>query len=409
MPTVDTQIFGVDDNLLCDEAVQTPQQYFARLREMAPVYWNDRHRTWVLTRHRDIVAAARDPQLTAERISPFLERVNATADFRLAQALELLQHWLVFKDPPDHTRLRRLVSRAFTPTVVRERADVIGTVVDGLLDEFADQPAVDLVRRFAYPLPAVVIAQMLGVPPEDRDLFKAWSDQLTTMVFGATDRPDRFELGAGALLDLAAYLLELVAQYENRPGDNLISLLLEQEEDDALSREELVATCTLLLFGGHETTTNLIANGVLALLEHPSQLARLRDDPSLLAPAIEEFLRFDGPARATMRIVREDHEFAGALFLEGQRVLLVNLAGNRDPEEFPEPNRLDITRAPNNHLGFGFGLHHCLGAPLARLEAQVAIGRLLNRFPKLGLGDEKLDWHPTMLSRGLTRLPVRLR
>lgn len=409
MPTIDTETFSIDENLLCDEAVRNPQQYFGRLRDVAPVHWNERHRAWVLTRYRDVVNAVRGSQLTAQRISPFLDRVDATADSRLAQALELLQHWLVFKDPPDHTRLRRLVSRAFTPTVLRERAGLVGTVVDQLLDDIEEQATTDLVRSFAYPLPAVVIAQMLGVPPEDRDLFKDWSDQVTTMVFGAADRSDRFELGADGLLDLGAYLLELVTRYENRPGDNLISLLLEQEEDDALSREELVATCTLLLFGGHETTTNLIANGVLALLQHPDQLARLRHYPSLLGPAVEELLRFDGPARATMRIVREDHYFAGAILHEGQRVLLVNLAANRDPEEFAEPDRLDISREPNNHLGFGFGIHHCLGAHLARLEAQMAIGRLLSRFPRIGLTDERLNWHPTMLSRGLVRLPVTLR
>jgi len=391
--------------------VREPERFFARLRAEDPVSWNEQHRAWVVTRHADVVAALRGPHLTAERIRPFRERADPPAGSVLDRSLAVLERWLVFKDPPDHERLRRLVSRAFTPSIVRARASQITALVDGLLDDLEDaagatSTAVDLVQRFAYPLPAVVIAEMLGVPAGDRDRFKAWSDQLTTMVFGAHDRPDRFEVGAGGLSELAAYLADLVAHYERHPADNLITVLLAREGDDALDRDELVATATLLLFAGHETTTNLIANATLALLGAPGEAKRLRQDPALLPSAVEEFIRFDGPAKATMRLVAQDHDFAGAPLRRGDRVFLMNCAANRDPAEFADPDVLDVGRHPNAHVGFGFGVHFCLGAPLARLEVACAVGRLLARFPDLALADEPLDWHPTVLSRALLRLPV---
>jgi cytochrome P450 len=251
---------------------------------------------------------------------------------------------------------------------------------------------------------------MLGVPPEDRDLFKDWSDQLTALVFGAYDRPDRFHSAARGMLELRAYLLELISRYEQHPEDNLISVLLEHEDDDALTRDELVSTCTLLLFGGHETTTNLIGNGMLALLTHRDQLELLRSRPDLIGPAVEEFLRFDGPARATVRLVKEEHTLGDRVLRPGERVFLANPAGNRDPMTFPDPDRLDITRNPTNHLGFGVGIHYCVGAPLARLEGQLAIASLLRQFAdiELAVPYEQLEWHSTMLSRGLKALPVRL-
>ena len=403
-----------DLNLLCPEAVRDTGHFFARLRAEAPVAWSDYHRAWVVTRHADIVTATRGSQLTAERIGPFRARLGAATDPTLERSLAVLERWLVFKDPPDHTRLRGLVSRAFAPGVVKARTAQIAALVDGLLDDL-DQAAqanpgpVDLIRHFAYPLPAMVIAEMLGVPPADRDLFKEWSDQITTMVFGAHDRLDRFDVGAGGLNDLATYLAGLVAHYAKHPGDNLITLLLTREGADVLTRDEVVATGTLLLFAGHETTTNLIANAVLALLQFPAEADRLRAEPGLLPAAVEEFVRFDGPARATMRLVAEDHELGGVGLRRGDRVFLMNCAGNRDPAVFADPDVLDVGRHPNPHLGFGFGIHFCLGAPLARLETACAVGRLLDRFPELALAAEPLDWHPTVLSRALVRLPVSLR
>ena len=401
----------IEENLLCDEAVRDPHAYFRRLRELDPVHWNPRHRAWVITRYDDVARELRSAALSAERITPFAEAVTRAANSDSVDAtFGILKEWLVFRDPPEHTRLRRLVARAFTPSVVKARMQEITETIDGLVDELRDQRGVDLIHEFAFPLPAVVIAQMLGVPPEDRNLFKEWSDQLTSLVFGAYGREDRFESAARGMIELRDYLMALIAEYERTPGENLISLLLEHEGDDGLSREELVATCTLLLFGGHETTTNLIGNGMLALLTNRDQLTALRSQPDLIGPAIEEILRYDGPARATVRMVKEEHEVGGRLLKPGERVFLVNLSANRDPDAYPDPDTLDIRRNPGNHLGFGVGIHYCLGAPLARLEGQLAITRLLDAFPTIDLDAEPstLAWHGTMLSRGLVSLPVSL-
>lgn len=399
----------IDDNLLCSEAVRDPQAYFGRLREHDPVYWNPRHRAWVITRHDHVGAALRSQQYTAERISPFAQAVSRAAQSDdVDTTFQILQDWLVFRDPPEHTRLRKLVARTFTPTTVRARTEQISSTIGQLIDDLREKSEFDLIHEFAYPLPAVVIAEMLGAPPEDRDLFKGWSDKITALVFGAYEQPDRFERAAQGMIELRDYLLELIDRYEANPADNLISALLEHEDDDALSRQELVATCTLLLFGGHETTTNLIGNGMLALLEHPDEMERLRTDRSLIGPAIEEILRYNGPTRATVRLVKEDHEIEGRSLTAGQRVFLVNLAANRDPEAFVDPDRLDLSRNPTNHLGFGVGIHYCLGAPLARLEGQLAISALLDAFPQMDLASPSADlaWLDTMLSRGLMRLPV---
>jgi cytochrome P450 len=409
--TMDEPTIAIDDNLLCDEAVRDPHSYFDRLRNHDPIYWNARHRAWVLTRYDDVTRELRSQTLTAERITPFAAAVGRAAQSDdVDTTFKILQEWLVFRDPPEHTRLRRLVARAFTPKVVRDRVPEIAATIRELVADLRSAPTADLIHDFAYPLPAVVIAQMLGVPPQDRDLFKHWSDKITALVFGAYDQADRFESASRGMIELRDYLIGLIDQYSTDPEDNLISVLLEHEDDDALSREELVATCTLLLFGGHETTTNLIGNAMLALLTHRDQFDLLRQTPELIGSATEESLRFDGPARATVRLVKEAHEIEGRQLTPGQRVFLVNLAANRDPAAFAEPHRFDITRNPTNHVGFGVGIHYCLGAPLARLEGQLAITALVEAFPDMQLSVEpdSLDWHATMLSRGLVQLPVAL-
>jgi cytochrome P450 len=402
---------SLDENLLCDFAVRDPYAYFQPLRELDPVHWNPRHRAWIVTPHAELSHSLRSQSLTAERITPFTQAISRASDSDdVDVTFSILKDWVVFRDPPEHTRLRKLVSRAFAPSMVRHRSDEISATISSLTERMTSGDTVDLIHEFAYPLPAIVIAEMLGAPPEDRDLFKEWSDKLTALVFGAYDKEDRFHSAAAGMLELRDYLLALISQYEREPGDNLISLLLEHEDDDALTRDELVSTCTLLLFGGHETTTNLIGNGMLALLSNPDQHDLIKASPELIGPAIEEFIRFDGPARATVRLVKEDHQLGDKELKAGERVFLINPAANHDPLVFTDPDRLDITRNPTNHLGFGVGVHYCLGAPLARLEGQLAIGALLQTFPdmELAVPRDDLHWHSTMLSRGLKSLPVRL-
>ena len=403
---------AADLELVGDDAVRDPYACFGALRDADPVVWNERHRAWVLTRHEDVSNELRSQTLTAERIAPFVRSIERQAPSdEIVETFRILENWLVFRDPPKHTRLRRLVARAFTPSVVKANVDGVSATVDRLADDLAEHDTVDLIDRFAAPLPAIVIAQMLGVPPDDRLLFKAWSDQITALVFGAYGEADRFATGARGMIELRDYLVALIEHYEAHPGNNLMSVLLEHEGDDALSRDELVATCTLLLFGGHETTTNLIGNGMLALLTNPAERALLVDEPDRIGPAIEEMLRFDGPARATVRLVAERHTVGDAVLEPGERVFLINCAANRDPLVYDDPDRFDIERNPTNHLGFGVGIHYCLGAPLARLEGQLAIRAITTRFPGAALAAEpdSLAWHPTMLSRGLVELPVELR
>ena len=400
----------IEDDLLGAEAVRDPYAYFGRLRDTEPVTYNERYRSWVVTSHRHCAAAFKDPRVSSDRISPFVaSKLDGDTDPRLRATFDVLADWLVFKDPPDHTRLRRLVHRAFTPRSVEKMRVRVEELAEELLDGIVREGRSDLLHAFAYPLPAIVIAEMLGVPPEDRDRFKEWSDQITALVFGGLEDPGRHVRAATGMAELVDYLTWLLRRYEAEPDDNLMSALVEaREHDDALTEAEVIATCTLLLFGGHETTTNLIANAVVALLEHPAQAAALREGRVDTREAIEELVRYDGPAKVVVRqIGREPVELGGRTLEPGQRVFLVPASANRDPEVFADPDRLNLARERNAHLGFGVGIHYCLGAPLARLEAGIAIPRILQRLPELALDTDELSWHPILLTRGLTSLPVR--
>ena len=399
---------AIDDDILSPERVADPYPYFAAWREEDPVHWNEQYRAWFVHRFLDVWEGLRNPALSSDRVQPVFEhKLSPEQQHERRPTFEILEHWMVFHDPPDHTRLRRLVNQAFTPRSVQALRPRIEAVVADLLDQIGPRGSVDLIRDFAYPIPAVIIAEMMGVPPEDRDLFKAWSDAIMILVFGGAKVEDRRERAQRSLLELADYLRGLIRHFRADPHDNLItSLVRAKEHDDALSEDEIVSTCTLLLFGGHETTTNLIGNGTRALLTHPDQLQRLRHDPGLLASAVEELLRFDGPSKMQVRRVAHDTELGGKRLAAGDELYFVQAAANHDPEEFPDPDTLDLGRSPNRHIGFGFGLHHCLGAPLARLEGSIAIDALIRRLPDLQPGPEPEVWHPTLISRGMERFPV---
>lgn len=402
------QIIVIDDHLLSVERVRDPYPYFRQLQEHDPVRWNERYRSWVITRYDDVAACFRDLRLSSDRITPYRANRDGGERHELSQVLDVLSGWLVFKDPPDHTRLRRLVQKAFTVKTVERWRGRIQEVVDELIDELTPESTTDIVREFAYPLPAIVIAEMLGVPPSDRDLFKGWSDDITALVFGAMDEPDRHERAAAGMAELVSYLSGLLEEHQHSEADDLMgSLVAARDDDDALTADEVLATCVLLLFGGHETTSSLIGSSVHALVHHPDQLHDLMTDPTIIGPAIEEFLRFDGPAKVSVRMVRESFELQGRKIRSGERVFLVPSAANRDPRRFRDPDRLDLRRDDHAHLGFGGGIHYCLGAPLARVEAGIAISSLIRRLPGLSIPDPaSLQWQPTLLSRSLRSLPV---
>jgi cytochrome P450 len=313
---------------------------------------------------------------------------------------------MLTSDPPEHTRLRRLVSKAFTPRAVENLKPRIRDIVEYLLAEAGKKGQFDIIHDLAYPLPVIVIAEMLGVPPEDRHRFKHWSDTVVATLGGPFTPPEVLETGRQSIEELAEYFSHIIAERRAEPKDDLISGLIAAEEGgQVLSEEEIFATCILLLIAGNETTTNLIGTSMLALFENPDQMERLRREPGLISSAVEELLRYAGPVHGTGRVPREDVEIAGHVFHAGEMVFTLLAAGNRDPSHYEHPEKLDIARNPTDHLAFGDGIHFCLGAPLARAEAQAAIGALVRRFPKLRLLGEP-EWGGTFIIRGPKRLNV---
>ena len=387
-----------------------PHALYARLRVERPVA---RARTpvglpvWLVTRHDDARRALADPRLSkdAAGFAGVLDRHPMPPERRIVFAQELGRHMLS-SDPPDHTRLRKLVSRAFTMRAIAGMRPRIEEIAAGLADRMAaGPPEVDLLDAFAFPLPMSVICDLLGVPDVERSAFRRWSNTLLSSDGSEADR------GAAGLA-MAEYLGALVAEKRARPAEDMLSAIVAVSADaDRLSADETVSMAFLLLVAGHETTVNLIGNGMLALFTHRDRLAELRADPDLTPRAVEEFLRYEGPVDlATYRHTTEAVDIGGTTIPPGEVVLVALAAANRDPDHHADPDELDLRRDPG-HLAFGFGLHHCLGAPLARLEGEVAFRTLLTRFPDLALATEpeELTWRSSMLIRGLTRLPVRLR
>lgn len=397
------------DDILAPAVVADPHPFFRRLREHSPVHWSARHRAWILTRYKDVMAGFGDERLSTDNIRPLEAKLSTADRERFAPAAKLLSSWMIFTDPPVHTGLRAPVRTAFKPKAVEALRPALEARVDELLAGMGGQGRCDLVREFAFPLPADAIAMLLGVPAERRQDFKRWSGMLGALVTGKTGRPDVWERALQAERHFSELFSGLIERYEREPADNLITELIRaRDAGEYLSADQMVGACALLLFAGHETTTNLIASGTLALLRHPGQRERLLAEPERIESAVEEMLRFDGPSKVLVRRVRHPFDCQGHRFEAGQRVFLAVAAANRDPDEFPAPDRFDIARAPNRHLSFGWGRHFCLGAQLARLEAQIAVRRLLERFPRLRLGDEALVWQPVILGRSLKRLPVEL-
>jgi cytochrome P450 len=384
-----------------------PYPYYARLRSLAPVFWLDQFGCWVLTRYADVTAVLRSPNASSNRINKLPQQTGSEYQW----LNEFRAHSMLNCDPPRHTRLRLLVNKAFTPKTVEELAPFIRVFVDNRLDAALARGRMDVIADLAFPLPATVIAEMLGVPPEDRDRFRHWSDDACTVLgnLPSNSSPEVLRMSVEGMQALQAYLGDIIAQRRAEPRDDLISGLLKaQEEGDRLTDQELLANCVLLLNAGHETTANLIGNGAFALLRHPDQLKRLRDDPSLLPTAIEELLRYDSPVQFTNRILTADMEVGGKRLRAGQMVVLLLAAANRDPDQFPNPDKLDVGRPNNKHVAFGLGAHFCLGAPLARLEGRLVFEALLQRAPHLRLDGPRPRYRQNFNLRGLESLQVCL-
>ncbi len=389
-----------------------PHPLWARLREAEPIHRRalpDGRDGWIVTRHRDCVNVLRDSRCSAEKFpNEVLEALAGDPKAPFAVVARAVLGMMLVKDDPDHGRLRGLVNKAFTPRVVSELRPRVQAITDELLDAAVRRGRLDAIADLGMPLPIIVIAELLGVPPEDRADLKRWSDNLVTFLDG-TIRDDGIVLAANACLEMREYMNGVFARRHSDPRDDLISrLIAAREVEDRLTDDELFGTVVLILAAGHETTTNLVGNGLYTLLRHPDELARLRAHPERIASAVEELLRFEGPVSLTSRIPKIDYELDGVRIPKGDEISLVLAAANRDPEVFAAPDRLDLSRGENRHLAFGFGAHFCLGASLARLEGQIALGSAVARFPGMKLARDTTEWKRGIVLRGLRSLPIDL-
>jgi cytochrome P450 len=389
-------------NPMDPEFLADPYPTYHRLRDEDPVHHSPLD-FWVLTRYEDVAAVLRDPRFIKE---PLVSMVAARFGVSVPPGVGLS---MLDRDPPDHTRLRSLVSKAFTPRVVEGLRPRIQKMVDDLITRAEAVGTMDLIEEFAYPIPVNVICEMLGVPVEDHDRFKGWSLDIARGLDSVwlppeSEIPKRSGAARHAIGD---YMRGLIAERRASPrGDLLSALIAAEEAGDKLSEDELIATCILLLIAGHETTVNLIGNGTLALLRHPEELRRLRETPGLITSAVEELLRYDGPVQRTARITSTEVTIGGRTIPKGEMVMPFIGAADRDPAQFSDPNRLDLGRADNRHIAFGWGIHFCLGAPLARVEGQIAIDTLVRRLPRLALVDDEPEYRQSLTLRGLKALPV---
>lgn len=385
------------ETFISQEFKRDPHTFYAHLRSTEPVFYVEGLNAWILTNYEDALWLLKDPRFTKDSRKIAQEGTMSEGAMELASQMRNM----LMVDPPDHTRLRSLVSKAFTPRMIEQMRPRIQQIADELLNAVQDQGEMDLIPAFAYPLPITVISEMLGIPAAERPRFRTWTQAIVNM--------DREESKL-ALQEFFGYIRTLLDEKRAHPGNDLTSGLVQAEENgDQLDETELVSMIFLLIVAGHETTVNLLGNGTLALLQHPEQLRQLQRDPSLITGAVEELLRFTTPVSLSdERWATEDIELHGKLIRKGQQVLAALISANADPQRFHAGDELDILRRENQHLAFGKGIHFCLGAPLARLEGQIAFNTLLRRLPNLRLAADpaQLSWNLNPMLRGLKSLPV---
>lgn len=409
-PQTETTGNPFDDAVKSGQLRDNPYPVYDWLREQSPICWSQQWNSWVLSRYADVAAVTQDSArfTSVGRVVNEIRRLFS--DQQLERVELLMQHYsvgLINSDPPVHTCQRKLVQSTFVPRVLERLRPFIQRIVDELLDQVQAKGRIEVIRDLSFPLPITVIAELLGIPVEMRGQFKAWSTGI--IQFMATPRPslEIAERSQSALKELREYFKNVFRDRHAHPRDDLISALVAASvEGHKLTDDELLSTCVTILIGGHETTTSLIASGLWLLASRPELQGQLIADPMLAASAVEEFLRYEPPFQRIIRVTNEDVEFYGKTILRGQTVVLLIGAANRDPRAFALPEVLDIRRAPNRHLSFGYGAHFCLGAALARLEATIAINTGLRRMPSLSLDSMAVEWHDGMV-RSLKELPLR--
>jgi cytochrome P450 len=390
--------------LLEPQVLADPYPLYERLRREDPVHWDPYLHAWVVTRYADVVTVLHD--FSAAR-TPTPEQLSAIGLSKLTPLARVMVKQMLFLDPPSHTRIRGLAACAFTPARVSALKSRIQQLANELLDKVASSGRMDVLADFAEPLPAIVTSELFGVPTEFALQLKTWSAKFAEMLGNFQHNPDRIPSMLDTIENLTEFFRKAVEDQRKKPCPGLVHSLVKAElEGDRLTEEEIIANCIITLVGGLETTTNLIGNGMLTLLCHPDEMRRLRSDPALIVPAVEELLRFESPSQHTARLAPADLQLGGKAIRKRQAVIAVMGAGNRDPERFPDPNRLDLARQDNRHLAFGWAAHFCFGAPLARLEGQVAFATLLNRFPNITLEPNPIIWRENLGLRGLKALHI---
>lgn len=398
--------------LFSDEILQDPYPTYARLHQEGPLHYVDvggKWAVWSIFSHAECSAIGKDPRCSAKRAQQMLLPLPLSRQSEFSELARMLSLWLIFMDPPEHTRLRKLLNKGFSPSVVDQLRPQVEAIVDRMLSPLQRASEVELMHQFANPLPVRIILEMLGIPQELHDTFVDWSRAIAVFR-GSPDRTvEHARAAQDALIALTDFFRKTVAERRRNKGNDLISLLIDiEEEGEVLTEEELYAQCIALLFAGHETTRNLIGNGMYTLLRHPEQTAELHDNPEVIRSAVEELLRYESPVQFTARVLKEDIEICGRLIPKKWTILCMLGAANRDPKQFEEPDQLNLKRINNQHLAFSAGPHFCIGSQLARLEAQVALLNLVRRFPEMKLAGPRPEWAPTFGLRGLKSLAVTL-
>lgn len=387
-----------------------PFPLLRRLQDEDPCHWSPRLKAWVVTRYEDVRDICLQRDMSSDRLRPFFAALPPPEAQRIADIIRYLSLWMVFRDPPEHTRLRRLTSKVFHVKSMHAMRPRIEALVQWLFDAIGARREFDFIADFAGPLPALVIMDMLGVPRDELPRVKRLSDDMALFIGSSRMAPEKYGIAQAATRAMADFFRDMIAARRATPRPDLLSELVHlRDGDDRLTEDELVATCILLLFAGHETTTNHLANGLLGLMRFPQELRKLRDDPTLAPAAVEELLRYDGPNGVQVRIVGRDRDMHGKTLRTGERVFIQLNAANRDPRAYADPDRVDLARNGPPHLAFGFGAHICLGFPLARLEGQIALPAVVARWPGLEPARERYEWLNSMVFRGMKAMPVRVR
>jgi cytochrome P450 len=386
-----------------------PFPLYRRMQDEEPAHWSPRLKGWVLTRYEDVKRVCLDSQMSSDRLRPFFASLPPAEAARMAELVRYLTLWMVFRDPPEHTRLRRLAAKVMNVRSIHALRPNIEAITAHLLAAIGGRRDFDFIADFAGPLPALVIMDALGAPRGELARLKRLSDDMALFIGSARETAGKYGRAEAATREMAGLFRELVESRRKAPARDMLSELVHlEDEGDRFSDDELVATCILLLFAGHETTTHHLANGLRTLLAFPGETSRLRAEPALAAAAVEELLRYDGPIGAQVRIVQDGQSLHGKALRPGERVFLLMNAANRDPRAYEEPDRLDFSRHGVPHLTFGFGAHLCLGFPLARLEGQVALPAVLARWREIAMTGPEPQWIDSMVLRGMQAMPVRV-